>query len=67
MKIREKRRPIQNKGVSVKIRETWQVCHMQAALSLAYIVIYWLYRFLHHTKLKNSDLNKIFKKGFLTP
>ena len=26
MKIREKRRLTQNKGVSVKIRETWQVC-----------------------------------------
>ena len=25
MKIREKRRLTQNKGVSVKIRETWQV------------------------------------------
>ena len=27
MKIREKRRLTQNKGVSVKIRETWQVWH----------------------------------------
>ena len=27
MKIREKWRLTQNKGVSVKIRETWQVCH----------------------------------------
>ena len=26
MKIREKRRLTQNKGVSVKIRQTWQVC-----------------------------------------
>ena len=28
MKIREKRRLTQNKGVSVKIRETWQVCNL---------------------------------------
>ena len=27
MKIREKQRPTQNKGVSLKIRETWQVWH----------------------------------------
>ena len=26
MKIRKKRRLTQNKGVSVKIRENWQVC-----------------------------------------
>ena len=30
MKIREKRRMTQNKGVSVEIRETWQVCTYMA-------------------------------------
>ena len=66
MKIREKRRSTQNKGVSIKIRETWPVCPMHSVnasfslmgnISISYSVI-----FLYQTRKPNfkTKLETIF-------
>ena len=63
MKIREKRRLTQNKGVSIKIRETRQVCKWNVIFETQHFNIHRAPTQLLWQKVKKRDY--IFLRSFL--